>query len=88
MADPLRPREIGFEMGLGFSQVVFLAPLHGLYFLWISATRLFWVHLGRLLWPSLVGFRRGFIGLEGGPFRLRVKTSTVLWTTIPPWAFP
>jgi len=31
-ADPLWPGEIGSEMGLGFSQVVFPAPLHRLYF--------------------------------------------------------
>jgi len=32
-ADPLWPGEIGSEIGLGFSRVVFVAPLHRLYFL-------------------------------------------------------
>ena len=31
-ADPLWPGEIGSQKGLGFSQGVFLAPLHRLYF--------------------------------------------------------
>ena len=31
-ADPLWPREIGSQMGLAFSQMIFLAPLHRLYF--------------------------------------------------------
>ena len=31
--DPLRPGEIGSEMGLGFSRMVFLASLHRPYFL-------------------------------------------------------
>jgi len=47
-------------MGLGFSQVVFLAHLHRLYFFGIGGTCLFGVNLGRLLRPSLVGSRRGF----------------------------
>jgi len=65
-------------MGLGFTHVVILAPIHRLNFFGIGGIRLLWETFGRLRWPSPVGFRIGFIGMGGSSLGRRVIDSTVL----------
>jgi len=80
--------EFGTQIGLGFSEVFFIVPLHRLYFFGVGGIRFLLVRLGRPTWPSPAGFRRGFFGRGGGPPRRPVIESTVLWRKIPSWALP
>jgi len=67
-AEQLWQGEIGSQMGLGVSQVVFLAPLHCLYIFLIGGVRLLCVNLGEYLGRRWWWFGEGLLGWEAALF--------------------